>query len=126
MMAKLTPQMSPKHTARTTVAQPDSKHSPSGSNTSSPKLERVSPKSSPKSSPSSPSEPAEKSDPVSPPPTEVLATPTFHLLPVLGVLVAHMRDTHHETKMETLRWIMWLEQHIPKRVNLLLCYYSKY
>ncbi|XP_064393704.1 protein VAC14 homolog isoform X2 [Halichondria panicea] len=113
MMAKLTPQMSPKHTARTTVAaQSDSKNSPSGSNTSSPKL-------SPKSAHTSPNESPEKIW-VSPPspPKDASTSPTFHLLPVLGVLINHMQNTRHETRMETLRWIMWLQQSIPKRIYL--------
>ena len=41
----------------------------------------------------------------------------FHLLAVLGVLIPHMKYTLPETRMETLRWLMWLHQQLPKRVS---------
>ena len=43
--------------------------------------------------------------------------PKFHLLSVLAVLIPHMKFTQQETRKETLRWIMWLHQHLPKRVR---------
>ena len=43
--------------------------------------------------------------------------PRFHLLAVLGVLIPHMKYTLPETRMETLRWLMWLHQQLPKRVR---------
>lgn len=43
--------------------------------------------------------------------------PKLRLLPVLGVLIDHMKFTHEETRMETLRWMMWLHQQLPKRVS---------
>ena len=42
--------------------------------------------------------------------------PKLHLLTVLGVLIPHMKYTQQETRMETLRWIMWLHEKLPKRV----------
>ena len=48
-----------------------------------------------------------------PPQTE----PRLHLLAVLGVLIPHMKFTLPETRMETLRWLMWLHQQLPKRVR---------
>ena len=44
--------------------------------------------------------------------------PRFHLLAVLGVLIPHMKYTLPETRMETLRWLMWLHQQLPKRVRV--------
>ena len=44
--------------------------------------------------------------------------PRLHLLAVLGVLIPHMKYTLPETRMETLRWLMWLHQQLPKRVSL--------
>ena len=43
--------------------------------------------------------------------------PRLHLLAVLGVLIPHMKFTLTETRMETLRWVIWLHQQLPKRVN---------
>jgi vacuole morphology and inheritance protein 14 len=40
----------------------------------------------------------------------------FSLLTVLGVLVPHMRFTEQETRLETLRWLLWLHQQLPKRI----------
>ena len=45
------------------------------------------------------------------------AEPRLHLLAVLGVLIPHMKYTLPETRMETLRWLMWLHQQLPKRVR---------
>ena len=42
--------------------------------------------------------------------------PKFHLLSVLAVLIPHMKFTQQETRKETLRWIMWLHQQLPRRV----------
>ena len=47
-----------------------------------------------------------------------LPEPRLHLLAVLGVLIPHMKFTLPETRMETLRWLMWLHQQLPKRVGL--------
>ena len=44
--------------------------------------------------------------------------PKLHLLGVLGVLISHMKFTLQETRTETLRWLMWLHQQLPKRVCL--------
>ena len=41
----------------------------------------------------------------------------LNLLAVLAVLVPHMKYTQPETRMETLRWLMWLHQQLPKRVR---------
>ena len=46
-----------------------------------------------------------------------LPEPRLHLLAVLGVLIPHMKFTLPETRMETLRWLMWLHQQLPKRVG---------
>lgn len=46
-----------------------------------------------------------------------LREPRLHLLAVLGVLVPHMKFTLPETRIETLRWVMWLHQQLPKRVR---------
>lgn len=43
--------------------------------------------------------------------------PKLHLLSVLGVLIPHMKYTQQETRMESLRWLMWLHQQLPKRVS---------
>ena len=43
--------------------------------------------------------------------------PRLHLLAVLGVLIPHMKFTLQETRLETLRWFMWLHQQLPKRVR---------
>ena len=48
--------------------------------------------------------------------------PKLRLLPVLGVLIDHMKFTHEETRMETLRWLMWLHQQLPKRVSTYIYY----
>ncbi len=42
--------------------------------------------------------------------------PKFHLLSVLAVLIPHMKFTQQETRMETLRWLMWLHKQLPRRV----------
>ena len=44
-------------------------------------------------------------------------TPKLRLLSVLGVLIPHMKYTQQETRMESLRWLMWLHQQLPKRVR---------
>ena len=41
----------------------------------------------------------------------------FSLLTVLGVLMPHMSFTEQETKLETLRWLLWLHDKLPKRVR---------
>lgn len=41
----------------------------------------------------------------------------FSLLNVLGVLVDHMKFTEQETRLETLRWLLWLHKMLPKRVS---------
>lgn len=46
-----------------------------------------------------------------------LREPRLHLLAVLGVLIPHMKYTLPETRIETLRWLMWLHQQLPKRVR---------
>lgn len=46
-----------------------------------------------------------------------LREPRLHLLAVLGVIVPHMKFTLPETRIETLRWVMWLHQQLPKRVR---------
>ena len=122
MMAKLNPQMSPKHSPRSNATQADTKTSQPSSQTSPPSSSAEG--ASPKVDSASPKEPSEQTSSESSPPTskEVAAAPRFHLLPVLGVLINHMQNTHHETRMETLRWIMWLQQRIPKRVrSLIVC-----
>ena len=43
--------------------------------------------------------------------------PKVHLLAVLGVLITHTKYTLQETRLETLRWLMWLHQQLPKRVG---------
>ena len=53
-----------------------------------------------------------------------LSEPKLHLLAVLGVLIPHMKYTLPETRMETLRWLMWLHQQLPKRVSLLTHYFG--
>ena len=44
-------------------------------------------------------------------------SPKLHLLSLLGVLIPHMKYTQEETRMESLRWLMWLHQQLPKRVS---------
>lgn len=46
--------------------------------------------------------------------------PKFHLLSVFAVLIPQMRFTHQETRKETLRWVMWLHQNLPKRVSIII------
>ncbi len=46
-----------------------------------------------------------------------LPIPKLHLLAVLGVLIPHMKYTQQETRIETLRWIKWLHEQLPKRVS---------
>ena len=41
----------------------------------------------------------------------------FSLLTVLGVLMPHMSFTEQETKLETLHWLLWLHDKLPKRVR---------
>ena len=48
---------------------------------------------------------------------QVAESPKLHLLSVLGVLIPHMKYTQQETRMESLRWLMWLHQQLPKRVR---------
>ncbi len=43
--------------------------------------------------------------------------PKLHLLTVVGVLIRHMKYTQQETRMETLRWVIWLHEQLPKRVG---------
>lgn len=51
--------------------------------------------------------------------------PKFHLLSVLGVLIPHMKFSQQETRKETLRWIIWLHQQLPKRVRyVVLCVHT--
>ena len=38
------------------------------------------------------------------------------LLNVLAVLIGHMKFTGIETRLETLRWLLWLHKKLPKRV----------
>ena len=42
----------------------------------------------------------------------------IQLLAVVGVLLRHMKYTQIETRMETLRWLLWLHQQLPKRVSV--------
>ena len=49
--------------------------------------------------------------------SESITESRLHLLAVLGVLIPHMKYTLPETRMETLRWLMWLHQQLPKRVS---------
>ena len=41
--------------------------------------------------------------------------PKLHLLPVLAVLLN--KTGQQETRLESLRWLLWLHQQIPKRVS---------
>ena len=71
-----------------------------------------------------------------PPTSKVIAivsteTPKLRLLSVLGVLIPHMKYTQQETRMESLRWLMWLHQQLPKRVRkgfmgCIIIYYMKW
>uniref|UniRef100_A0A1X7SNC0 Uncharacterized protein n=1 Tax=Amphimedon queenslandica TaxID=400682 RepID=A0A1X7SNC0_AMPQE len=45
----------------------------------------------------------------------------FSLLTVLGVLMPHMSFTEQETKLETLRWLLWLHDKLPKRYGRQVC-----
>ena len=40
------------------------------------------------------------------------------LLTVLGVLIPHMKFTAMETRLETLRWVLWLHDKLPTRVGV--------
>lgn len=40
------------------------------------------------------------------------------LLTVLGVLLPHMKFTAKETRLETLRWVLWLHNKLPTRVGI--------
>ena len=40
--------------------------------------------------------------------------PKLHLLPVLAVLLN--KTVQQETRLESLRWLLWLHQQLPKRV----------
>ena len=42
------------------------------------------------------------------------------LLTVLGVLIPHMKFTAVETRLETLRWVLWLHNMLPTRVGMYL------
>lgn len=42
--------------------------------------------------------------------------PKLHLLPVLAVLLN--KTSQQETRLESLRWLQWLHQQIPKRVSV--------
>ena len=44
-------------------------------------------------------------------------SPKLHLLSVLGVLIPHTKYSLQESRMESLRWLMWLHQQLPKRVS---------
>lgn len=44
-------------------------------------------------------------------------SPKLHLLSVLGVLIPHTKYSQQESRMESLRWLMWLHQQLPKRVS---------
>ncbi len=44
-------------------------------------------------------------------------SPKLHLLSVLGVLIPHTKYAQQESRMESLRWLMWLHQQLPKRVS---------
>lgn len=50
----------------------------------------------------------------------------FSLLTVLGVLIPHMRFTEQETRLETLRWLLWLHQKLPKRVSCVIAWAKKF
>ena len=39
------------------------------------------------------------------------------LLNVLAILIGHMKFTSHETRLETLRWLLWLHKKLPRRVG---------
>ena len=127
--------MSPKHDVRKPINTPSTETS-AGTNTgqtgsnsgqSSPKTGR----SSTKTGQTKVSEQGEKSSP-SPPDvsgddsTSVVCSepPKVHLLPVLAALINHMKYTHQETRMETLRWLIWLQQQLPKRVCRIYIYYT--
>ena len=45
----------------------------------------------------------------------------LNLLSVIAVLVAHTKFTAQETRLETLRWLLWLHSRLPKRVCLSVC-----
>ena len=45
--------------------------------------------------------------------------PKLHLLPVLAVLLN--KTAQQETRLESLRWLLWLHQQIPKRVSVCVC-----
>ena len=44
-------------------------------------------------------------------------SPKLHLLSVLGVLIPHTKYAQQESRLESLRWLMWLHQQLPKRVS---------
>ena len=99
----------------------------SGKTTTSPKTSKTSTNVAP------PTQTAPPTQPVPPTQTgvnEVGGTPEgadtgevgvvkFSLLTVLGVLMPHMSFTEQETKLETLRWLLWLHDKLPKRVRIL-------
>ena len=86
----------------------------------SPKLGRLSPKTSPSNLKTNQEPKAsgsvEEISKVSKEGAELEKEPKLYLLSVLAVLIPHMRYTAQETRKETLRWIMWLHQQLPKRV----------
>ena len=42
------------------------------------------------------------------------------LLNVLAILIGHMKFTSHETRLETLRWLLWLHKKLPRRVGIVM------
>ena len=47
------------------------------------------------------------------------------LLNVLAVLIGHMKFTSIETRLETLRWFLWLHKKLPKRVSWFILFHPK-
>lgn len=119
-LGQSSPKLSPKSAAvststgssATTSTEANAVSSKTGQ--SSPKSGRSSPTNTLEPPPSGPSSTGSSSHKVS----STQEPPKLHLLGVLGVLISHMKFTLQETRTETLRWLMWLHQQLPKRVCL--------
>ena len=128
---KLAPKLSPKVAAKVPKSvTPMNTAAASSSSTTTPATDAVSGQSNPKTGQSSPKTGQKEEGPSSSSPGDITTTaatisildlspesPKLHLLSVLGVLIPHTKYSQQESRMESLRWLMWLHQQLPKRVS---------
>ena len=113
---KLAPKFSPKVAAKVPKpVTPNTSSSPSATDAASGQTSQLSPKTGQSSPKTGQKEDGSSTSKV----ISILSleSPKLHLLSVLGVLIPHMKYTQQETRMESLRWLMWLHQQLPKRVS---------